>query len=88
MGVATEISYSTSTAFYLQDGLAGKGWNTKLPFPIHVVKTISTRDEASRNVFTKDLLTTMASSTLARASSGGSVWSSNWTAMTWPPSPA
>jgi hypothetical protein len=53
MGVSTEISYSTSAGFYLQDDLAEKGWNTKLPFPVHLVKTISTRDEVSRNVFTK-----------------------------------
>jgi RHS repeat-associated protein len=51
MGVSTEISYSTSTKFYLQDSFDDSPWISKLPFPIHVVDTITTYDYISRNIF-------------------------------------
>lgn len=44
MGAETEIHYSPSTKFYLQDEKADKPWITHLPFPVQVVAKIVTRD--------------------------------------------
>ncbi|AFZ22068.1 SpvB/TcaC N-terminal domain-containing protein [Allocoleopsis franciscana] len=51
MGAATIVQYAPSTKFYLQDRLAGKPWITKLPFPVHVVERVETRDYISGNRF-------------------------------------
>lgn len=48
LGAETQVEYSTSTKFYLQDKQAGKPWITKLPFPVHVV-TQSTITDKWRN---------------------------------------
>ncbi|MFD7936578.1 SpvB/TcaC N-terminal domain-containing protein [Streptomyces sp. NPDC059755] len=45
LGAETEIQYAPSTKFYLQDKAAGKPWATKLPFPVHVVERVTTRDQ-------------------------------------------
>ncbi|KAK1749854.1 virulence plasmid 65kDa B protein-domain-containing protein [Echria macrotheca] len=52
LGAATEITYSTSTKFYLQDRRDGRPWRSKLAFPVHVVETVTTVDYISRNRFT------------------------------------
>ncbi|WP_139487948.1 SpvB/TcaC N-terminal domain-containing protein [Brevibacillus dissolubilis] len=44
MGGFTRVSYSTSVAFSLADRLAGREWPTRVPFPVHVVKSIETLD--------------------------------------------
>lgn len=51
MGAATIVQYAPSTKFYLQDRLAGQPWITKLPFPVHVVERVETRDYISGNRF-------------------------------------
>ena len=49
LGAETIINYAPSTKFYLADKLAGKPWITALPFPVHVVEIVETRDNVSRN---------------------------------------
>ncbi|MEG4507170.1 SpvB/TcaC N-terminal domain-containing protein [Microcoleus sp. F6_B4] len=51
MGAETVVQYAPSTKFYLQDNFAGKPWITKLPFPVHVVERVETRDYISGNRF-------------------------------------
>jgi RHS repeat-associated protein len=52
LGAETEIGYAPSTRFYLMDKRAGKPWASRLPFPVHVVERVVTRDRISRNRFT------------------------------------
>jgi Salmonella virulence plasmid 65kDa B protein/Insecticide toxin TcdB middle/N-terminal region/Insecticide toxin TcdB middle/C-terminal region len=47
MGAETEVQYTASTKFYLQDRLEGRPWVTKLPFPVHVIERVETRDLVS-----------------------------------------
>lgn len=47
MGRETLFEYAPSTEFYLEDLEAGTPWITKLHFPVHVVKTITTIDHIS-----------------------------------------
>ena len=51
LGAETQIGYESSTRFYLEDRAAGRPWITRLPFPVHVVTTVETRDHISRNRF-------------------------------------
>ena len=44
MGAETRFQYASSTKFYLEDNAAGTPWITKLPFPVHVVKKVETRE--------------------------------------------
>ncbi|MPZ29474.1 MAG: hypothetical protein GEV13_00495 [Rhodospirillales bacterium] len=44
MGLETHIQHAPSTRFYLEDRLAGRSWATRLPFPVHVVQRVETRD--------------------------------------------
>ncbi|MBC7139121.1 MAG: toxin [Defluviimonas sp.] len=43
-GAEVAVEYSHSTAFYLADRAEGWPWLTKLPFPVHVVSRLETRD--------------------------------------------
>ncbi|RFS81971.1 sugar-binding protein [Actinomadura spongiicola] len=52
LGSETTVTYTTSTRFSTADRAAGRPWPTKLPFPVHVVERVETRDAVSRNVFT------------------------------------
>ena len=47
MGAETEVRYAASTKFYLQDRREGRPWVTRLPFPVHVVERVETRDLVS-----------------------------------------
>ena len=47
MGAETEVQYAASTKFYLQDRLEGRPWVTTLPFPVHVIERVETRDLVS-----------------------------------------
>jgi RHS repeat-associated protein len=47
MGAETEVQYQASTKFYLQDRLKGRPWVTKLPFPVHVIERVESRDLVS-----------------------------------------
>ncbi|MGO7121514.1 SpvB/TcaC N-terminal domain-containing protein [Rhizobium johnstonii] len=51
LGAETAFSYRSSTEFYLKDLADGKPWITKLPFPVHVVDRVETRDVIARNRF-------------------------------------
>jgi Insecticide toxin TcdB middle/C-terminal region/Insecticide toxin TcdB middle/N-terminal region len=51
LGAETVVQYAPSTKFYLQDKLDGKPWITRLPFPVHVVESVESRDLLSRNRF-------------------------------------
>jgi RHS repeat-associated protein len=50
LGAETQVDYTPSTKFYLQDKRDGKSWITRLPFPVHVVEKVSTFDHISRNL--------------------------------------
>ncbi|MEX8518449.1 MAG: SpvB/TcaC N-terminal domain-containing protein [Leptothrix sp. (in: b-proteobacteria)] len=45
LGASTEIEYTPSTRYYLQDQLAGTPWITRLPFPVHCVSRVTVRDK-------------------------------------------
>lgn len=51
LGAETRVAYAPSTKFYLQDKRDGKPWITRLPFPVHVVEQVETRDRISGNRF-------------------------------------
>lgn len=51
LGAETALSYRSSTEFYLKDLADGKPWITKLPFPVHVIEMVETRDLIGRNHF-------------------------------------
>lgn len=51
MGIETRIHYAPSTRFYLQDRAEGRPWATRLPFPVHVVERVETRDRVTGNLF-------------------------------------
>jgi RHS repeat-associated protein len=51
LGAEIRIRYAPSTRFYLADRDAGQPWVTRLPFPVHVVERVETRDWISRNRF-------------------------------------
>ncbi len=44
MGAETKLQYASSIKFYLEDFLAGKPWITKLPFPVHLLEQVETRE--------------------------------------------
>jgi RHS repeat-associated protein len=44
MGAEIHFEYASSTRFYLEDLAAGKHWITRLPFPVHVVERVETRE--------------------------------------------
>jgi len=44
MGKQVSITYAASTRYYVEDRAAGKPWITKLPFPVHVIESVETRD--------------------------------------------
>ncbi|MFE2146037.1 SpvB/TcaC N-terminal domain-containing protein [Streptomyces sp. NPDC059456] len=52
LGAETEIGYAPSTAFCLRDRRAGTPWETKLPFPVHVVERTTVRDKWRGTAFT------------------------------------
>jgi RHS repeat-associated protein len=49
LGAETFIRYAPSTRYYLNDKAAGRPWATRLPFPVHVVDQVETRDLISGN---------------------------------------
>jgi RHS repeat-associated protein len=51
LGAETQIEYAHSTRFYLEDKRDGRPWVTRLPFPVHVVERVLTRDRVSGNQF-------------------------------------
>jgi RHS repeat-associated protein len=45
LGATTELEYTPSTRFYLQDLKAGTPWVTRLPFPVHCVSRVTVTDK-------------------------------------------
>jgi hypothetical protein len=45
LGLTTEIEYTPSTRFYLDDMAAGAPWVTRLPFPVHCASKVTVRDQ-------------------------------------------
>jgi RHS repeat-associated protein len=52
LGAETRVRYVASTWFYLKHRQEGWPWITRLPFPVHVVERVETRDHISGNRFT------------------------------------
>ena len=53
-GKEITLEYKSSTYFYLADKLAGTPWITKLPFPVHCVTKVSSRDAVTRAYLTTE----------------------------------
>ena len=53
LGATTEIEYTPSTRFYLQDQQAGQAWITRLPFPVHCVSKVTARDKWRGTAFSR-----------------------------------
>ena len=51
LGLETRIQYAPSTVFQLRDRMAGTPWATRLPFPVHLVERVETRDRVSGHRF-------------------------------------
>jgi RHS repeat-associated protein len=51
LGAVTQVTYASSTKYFLADKEAGTPWITRLPFPVHVVERIDSYDRVSRNRF-------------------------------------
>ena len=49
MGARTDIVYTSSTQFYLQDKEQGQPWLTALPFPVQVVRQVLAHDLIANN---------------------------------------
>ncbi|SOE87375.1 RHS repeat-associated core domain-containing protein [Burkholderia sp. YR290] len=47
-GKEVALEFKSSTFFYLADKRAGKPWITKLPFPVHCLTKVSSRDTVTR----------------------------------------
>ncbi|GAA4041767.1 SpvB/TcaC N-terminal domain-containing protein [Streptomyces shaanxiensis] len=52
LGAETLVDYAPSTRYHLADRAAGTPWATRLPFPVHVVASVRTRDRIAGSVFT------------------------------------
>jgi RHS repeat-associated protein len=52
LGARTELTYATSTKFYLADKAAGKPWLTRLSFPVHVLERVDHFDAISKSHLT------------------------------------
>jgi RHS repeat-associated protein len=51
LGAETRIEYASSTKFYLDDLTRGTPWITRLPFPVHVVTRVESKDLVAGNRF-------------------------------------
>lgn len=47
-GGETSITYRSSTEHYLRDKAEGRPWLTRLPFPVHVVETVTRSDRIAK----------------------------------------
>lgn len=52
LGGETLIEYAPSTKFYVADKLDGRPWMTRLPFPVHCVERVTTKDRWRGTSFT------------------------------------
>ena len=51
LGAETLVAYAPSTRFSIDDRFAERPWVTRLPFPVHVVERVETRDRIGGNLF-------------------------------------
>jgi RHS repeat-associated protein len=54
LGKEVELEYKASTYYYLQDQLQGTPWVTKLPFPVHCLSKLITRDRILKTRFASE----------------------------------
>ena len=54
MGLETELQYTPSTKYYIDDKLAGTPWVTKLHFPVYCLSNVITQDKVTGNKFTSE----------------------------------
>lgn len=47
LGKEVELSYKSSTWYYLKDKASGQPWITKLPFPVHCLRRVEVRDRVA-----------------------------------------
>ena len=74
-GATTTMTYATSTPFATADRTAGHPWRTTLPFPVHVVAAVTTRDAFAGSFSPAHSATTTATGTPATGSSADSLGS-------------
>lgn len=48
LGATTNVTYSTSTKYYLEDKQNGQPWITNLPFPVQVIEKVESWDAISQ----------------------------------------
>jgi RHS repeat-associated protein len=53
-GKSVWLQYKSSVRYYLEDKLKGIRWATRLPFPVHCVRKITTYDIVSRSRFAQE----------------------------------
>ncbi|KAL7931662.1 hypothetical protein V8C35DRAFT_309180 [Trichoderma chlorosporum] len=51
IGGQTEMAYRSSTQYHMDDQRAGKNWKRRLPFPIHCVERVVTRDLIAQTTY-------------------------------------
>lgn len=51
MGAETELIYAPSTKYYIDDLKHSSPWITRLPFPVHVVEKVITRELVTKSTF-------------------------------------
>ncbi|MFD2175321.1 SpvB/TcaC N-terminal domain-containing protein [Rhodobacter lacus] len=51
MGLSVALSYTPSTTFWREDQAAGRPWVGTLPFPVHCVSRVETRDAIAGTAF-------------------------------------
>lgn len=54
VGKETELHYTPSTHYYLADKQNGKGWISKLPFPVHCLSKVVKRDRILKTRFASE----------------------------------
>ena len=54
LGLEVELSYRSSTSYYLDDRAAGRPWVTRLPFPVHCLSRVVTRERVQDLRFVAD----------------------------------
>ncbi len=51
MGKVTNLTYKSSTKYYIEDKLKGIEWATKLPFPVQCLSEVTTSDVVSETTY-------------------------------------
>lgn len=54
LGKQVELSYKSSTWYYLRDKVEGRPWITRLPFPVHCLRRVEVRDRVAGSRFVSE----------------------------------